>query len=46
MKGSDIMVNLKKKDGFQNETIWKLVVESGSVTHNEHKKELVIPACR
>ena len=40
MKGSDIMVNLKKKDGFQNETIWKLVTEKPK---NEHKKKLVIP---
>ena len=37
------MVNLKKKDGFQNETIWKLVIESSPVTHNEKQKELVIP---
>ena len=43
MKGSDIMINLKKKDGFQNETIWKLVIESEPVTRNEKRKELVIP---
>ena len=46
MKGSDIMVNIKQKDGFGNKTILKLVVESEPVTRNEHKKELVIPACR
>lgn len=43
MKGSDIMVNLKKKDGFQNETIWKLVTENPNIEVNEHKNELVIP---
>lgn len=33
----------KKKDGFQNETIWKLVTENPKIEVNEHKKELVIP---
>lgn len=40
------MVNLKQKDGFGNKTILKLVIESGSVTHNEKQKELIIPAYR
>ena len=37
---------IKKKDGFGNKTILKLVVESEPVTQNEKQKELFIPACR
>ena len=39
-------MELKQKDGFQNETIMNFVVESSPVTHNENKKELVIPDYR